>query len=245
MLKCLLFDLDDTLLINDMDTFSTHYFAAITARMQPLIAPELFAHALAAGTKAMWKNDGSQGTNAQVFERVFFGMVECDPQDILPIFDSFYLHEFESLQVYTQRDPAARRAVEWAFGRGLQVVVATQPLFPRSANEARLRWAGVGAEEFPYALITSYDVMRASKPNPLFFKDIMAKLGLQPHECCMVGDSLDADMPAGKLGLSTFWVQRDPARLHEQADVDGRGNLDDLVNWLESGGANGHNDNHH
>ncbi|MHB9032532.1 MAG: HAD family hydrolase [Anaerolineae bacterium] len=239
MLKCLLFDLDDTLLINDMDTFGPHYFASITARMKSLVPPDLFMRALMAGTRAMAKNDGSLGTNAQAFEDVFFGMVDRDRHEIMQAFDSFYEHEFWALQPLTQRDPAARRAVEWAFQNNLQVVIATQPMFPLRANEARLSWAGVGADEFHYAMITSFDTMRASKPHPLFFKDVLAKIKRNADECCMVGDSLEADMPARKFGLHTFWVQRDPARLAEKAAVDARGNLDDLVTWLKSGGCNG------
>ena len=55
----------------------------------------------------------------------------------------------------------------------------------------------------------------------------------------MVGDSLDADMPAGKLGFKTFWVQREPAPQPENVVVDGQVDLSDLLTWLESGGYNG------
>lgn len=239
MLKCLLLDLDDTLLVNDMDTFAPHYFEAISARFKRICSADLFMQALNQGTKAMWKNDGSRGTNAEVFKEVFFGRIEHKPEELMPIFDEFYQTAFDDLSIYTQRDPAARRVVEWARANHLQVVIATQPVFPPEAIQARLRWAGVGADEFPYALITSYDLMRASKPHPLYFQDILNKINLKAEECCMVGDSLDADMPAGKLGFKTFWVQRKPAPQPENVVVNGQGDLSDLLTWLESGGYNG------
>ena len=241
MLKCLLFDLDDTLLVNDMDTFAPHYFEAISARFKRVCSAELFMNALSQGTMAMWKNDGSQGTNAEVFKEVFFSRIERRPEELMSIFDEFYHTGFEALHIYTQRDPAARRVIEWACAHHLRVVIATQPLFPPEAIQARLRWAGVGAEEFPYALITSYDQMRASKPHPLYFQDILDRLNLKAEECCMVGDSLEADMPAGKLGFKTFWVQRKPAPQPEKIAVDGQGDLSDLLTWLEAGENNGNN----
>jgi FMN phosphatase YigB (HAD superfamily) len=241
VLKCLLLDLDDTLLVNDMDTFAPHYFEAISARFKHICSTDLFMQALNQGTRAMMKNDGSRGTNAEVFKEIFFNRIEHEPKELMPIFDEFYRTGFEDLRIYTQCDPAARHVVEWAQAHHLQLVIATQPLFPPEAIRARMRWAGVGADEFLYAFITSYDVMRSSKPHPNYFQDILNKLNLEAEECCMVGDSLDADMPAGRLGFKTFWVQRKPAPPPENVTVDGQGNLPDLLTWLESGGYNGHN----
>ncbi|MHB1355758.1 MAG: HAD family hydrolase [Anaerolineae bacterium] len=240
MLKCLLFDLDDTLLVNDMETFAPHYFEAISARFKHICSAELFMKALHQGTIAMWKNDGSHGTNEEVFKQVFFSRIEHNPDELMAIFDEFYRTGFKDLHIYTQRDPAARRVVEWAVAHQLQMVIATQPVFPPEAIRARLRWAGVGAEEFPYAMITTYDQMRATKPHPVYFQDILDRLSLKAEECCMVGDSLEADMPAGKLGFKTFWVQRRPLPQPENIRVDGQGDMSDLINWLETGGNNGH-----
>lgn len=240
MLKCLLFDLDDTLLINDMDTFAPHYFQAISTRFNHICSVDQFMIALNYGTMAMWKNDGIHGTNEEVFKQVFLKRIEHNPDELMAIFDDFYRTGFKDLHIYTQRDPAARRVVEWAVANKLQMVIATQPVFPPEAIRARLRWAGVGAEEFPYALITTYDQMRASKPHPCYFNDILGRLNLKAEECCMVGDSLEADMPAGRLGFKTFWVQRRPAPQPENVKVDGQGNMTDLLYWLEAGGNNGY-----
>jgi len=197
--------------------------------------------ALSQGTMAMWENSGSQGTNAEVFKKVFFNRIKHEPEELMSIFDEFYRTSFKALHIYTKRDPAARRVVEWACAHNLKMVIATQPVFPPEAIQARLRWAGVGAEEFPYALITSYDLMRATKPHPLYFQDILDRLSFKAEECCMVGDSLDADMPAGKLGFKTFWVQRKLASLSKNVTVDGQGDLTDLLAWLEAGGNDGCN----
>ena len=140
----LLLDLDDTLLINDMSVFMEPYFRALTQRMSPLIPMETFVPALLKGTHAMQANDGTDGTNAEVFEQVFFGQVDADPEAILPAFEAFYRNEFQTLATLTEPDPVASDLVAEARSQGLQVAITTQPLFPLIAIEARLAWAGVG-----------------------------------------------------------------------------------------------------
>lgn len=236
MFKCILFDLDDTLLMNDMETFAPPYYAALSTWMKPLIEPGLFMRALAAGISAMWNNDGSLGNNANVFNRIFFDQVGGNQRQILDAFDSFYSTEFLNLQRYTGCDPAARQVMEWVRTNDIRVVIATQPVFPLPANLARLRWADVPADEFDYELITSYDLMRASKPHRMYFEDILTSLHLTPQDCCMVGDSLETDIPARIYGFSTFWVQRNRNTPAQHVETDGKGSLEDLLIWLQDRG---------
>jgi HAD superfamily hydrolase (TIGR01549 family) len=182
----------------------------------------------------MMVNDGRR-PNAEAFAETFFPRLECQRETLLPVLDAFYAHEFEDLRVHTQADPWARPLVELAFRRGYQVAVATQPMFPRTAILARLRWANVDADDFPYAYITSYEVMGACKPHPHYFRTLLERLGRAPQECLMVGDSLDSDMPARAQGLRTFWVnRRNPQAEPGLADV--QGSLSDLYRLIESGG---------
>ena len=126
----------------------------------------------------------------------------------MPLFDDFYRREFETLESLTVPDPDARTLVELLFARGYQVAIATQPVFPREAILARLRWAGVGADEFAYSVITSYEDMRACKPHRRYFADLLEQLSRRPAECLMVGDTLEVDIPREDMGLKTFWVNR-------------------------------------
>lgn len=229
----LLLDLDDTLLINDMSVFMEPYFRALAQRMSPLIPMETFVPALLKGTHAMQANDGTDGTNAEVFEQVFFGQVDADPEAVLPAFEAFYRNEFQTLATLTEPDPVASDLVAEARSQGLQVAITTQPLFPLIAIEARLAWAGVGTDRYAYDMVTSYETMRACKPHPAFFSRVLAELGREPHECLMVGDSISSDMPAAKLGIKTFWIDR--ARGGSYDGADGRGSLSDLYHLLKSG----------
>lgn len=239
----MLFDLDGTLLINDMESFGPHYFKALLTKFRRLcprttgyLGPDqLFASALQIATRAMWLNDGSSGTNADVFWAEFFPRIGREPEELMPLFEEFYAHDFESLRKHTSRDPDAHPLVSLAFGRGYQVAIATQPMFPMAANLARLRWAGVSAEEFHYDYIASYETMTACKPHPRFFAELLERLGRVPQECLMVGDSLEADMPAGQLGLRTFWVNRWQRDEPPLPAYDAHGTLRDLIELIETG----------
>lgn len=235
-IRALLFDLDDTLLINDMEAFARPYFQALMMYMSKVCAARLFMEALQVGTQAMLDNNGQNGVNAQVFAEAFFPRLGRSEQEIMPHLESFYQNEFETLERYTERDPLAREVVSLAFARGYQVAVATQPIFPLTAIRARLRWAGVGDDLFPYDLITSYERMSACKPNPRYFSAVLQCLGRQPEECLMVGDSIEADMPAAQMGIKTFWVDRGRIAAPPTRVANAQGNLANLIQLIETGG---------
>lgn len=231
----MLFDLDDTLLINDMDAFVRPYLNMLLAKVQHECSPELFLWALEVATRAMFDNDGRDVTNAEVFRAEFFPRVDRAPEELIPLFDEFYAQDFESLREYTDVDLDARVLVELSFNQGFQVAIATQPIFPMAAIHARLRWAGVGAEEFDYDFIASYETMTACKPHPSYFATILERLGRSAEECLMVGDSPEADMRAAHLGLKTFWVNRDHVPRPGGMRCDAEGDLGDLVTLVETG----------
>jgi FMN phosphatase YigB (HAD superfamily) len=232
-IKALLLDLDDTLLINDMALFMEPYFRALATRLGSIIPVERLMPALFRGTRAMQENDGSNGTNAAIFAETFFELVDASPDVVMPAFEAFYQQEFHTLASLTEPDTMAASVVETGLSQSLQVAIATQPLFPLAAIQARLRWAGVGTDRYAYDLITSYEIMRACKPHRAFFGQVLETLAREPHECLMVGDSIISDMPARELGIRTFWVDRGRGESFDGADA--QGSLGDLHELMETG----------
>jgi FMN phosphatase YigB (HAD superfamily) len=201
-IRAVLFDLDGTLLSNDMDVFLPHYFRLLTARVAHLVPPEEFTTHLMQATQAMLANDGL-ATNEEVFAREFYPRVAPSREELEPIFQDFYANDFPALRQYTQRKPEARQVVQQAFDLGYDVAIATNPLFPATAVEQRLDWAGVAG--FPYRLVTTYENSRAAKPNLLYFEQILETLGHPAEAALVVGDE-NMDMVAAHLGCSTFLV---------------------------------------
>ncbi|HOB35556.1 MAG: HAD family hydrolase [Firmicutes bacterium] len=202
--KGVFFDLDGTLLPVDLEEFIARYIEALTAKVAPHVEPQRFRKALLESTAKMMNNDGSR-TNEEAFMEAFFARVDIEPRELVPVFEDFYRREYRLLGRGIQARPEARRAVELAAAGGAQVVLATNPLFPRMAVEVRLEWAGLDA--FPFRHITTYENSRYCKPNPGYYADILAATGLRGEECLMVGNDTLEDLAAAELGFDTFLLE--------------------------------------
>jgi FMN phosphatase YigB (HAD superfamily) len=230
-IRAVLFDLDGTLLDNDMNVFLPHYFEKLTARVAHILPPGEFMAHLMQATEHMMANDG-RATNEEVFAASFYPMAGHSRRELEPLFFEFYNNEYAELRAYTSRKPLARQVVQRAFDLGYDVVVATNPLFPASATQQRLEWAGVA--DFPYRLVTSYENSRAVKPNLLYFEQILEALGHPAEAAVVVGDE-DMDMVAAQLGCLTFLVPSPRTELSPTTpEPTFRGTLEDVGELLES-----------
>lgn len=213
-IQALLFDLDGTLLGNDMmDGFVPRYFELLAARMAPFVPPKKLVAGVMAGSDAIAANDGSR-TNEEAFAAVFYPFVGLPRETLEPHIAAFYAEDFPSLRVHTQRKPEARRVLETAFALGYRVVVATNPHFPATATHQRLAWAGVA--DLPFDKVTTYENSRFAKPNLGYFEEILAGLSCRPEQAMVIGDEA-MDMVAGELGCLTFLVPSPATRIEEIA----------------------------
>jgi HAD superfamily hydrolase (TIGR01549 family) len=234
LIKSILFDLDGTLLDSTMDTFLPKYLEALVLRMAHLVPPHRFVEQLMSSTRVMTGNTDPARTNRQVFMEDFFPKVGHPPEVLMPIFDEFYAHDFGQLRIYTRARPEARLIMGEVFAQDYTVVIATSPVFPLTAIEQRLKWAGV--RDFDYALITSYENMHACKPHLAYYREILDKIGCRAEECLMVGDSFEDDIaPAKRSGIRSFWVvDAKPDVTKRTLQPDWQGTLADFGRLIES-----------
>ena len=209
--KAILLDLDDTLLGNSMDEFAPSYFEALSRYMTREVPAGQLLEVLMRATYSMETARGGGPTNEETCAGVLYPGLGRERAELEPVFDRFYIEEFPKLRRLTRRRPLARPLVEWAFDAGLQVVIATHPVFPRAAVEERLAWAGVPVTDFSYALVTSYEEMTCGKAHAAYYGEIVRRLGRAPGECLMVGDDWERDILSGSVaGLYVYWItQRD------------------------------------
>jgi FMN phosphatase YigB (HAD superfamily) len=206
MLKAILLDLDDTLLVNPMSKFIPAYFEALTLHFQHLIPPERLVPGVGQAVKAMENNDGLL-TNEEVFAKTLCRAVDRCQSKMWPMLKAFFGQGYPKLASLTSPAAGARELVQTLFSNGVPTVVATNPFYPMTALEQRLEWANVPPSEFAYSLITGYEIMHWAKPHPAYYLEIATRLDLQPDECLMVGDDWARDMkPASQAGMSVFWI---------------------------------------
>ena len=230
VIRAVLFDLDDALLENNMDRFMKEYFPLLTPLMAHLVPPEKFISALLQATYAMIKNGDPAITNRQVFIDDFFPRVGRTEEEMMPLFDDFYAVQYNKLRSLTRPNPSARVAIQTAFDTGCDVVIATNPIFPETAIRQLMEWAGIS--DFPFKLITSYEVMHSTKPNSRYYSEILEHIGRSPDECIMVGDDWGNDIvPAMKASLQVFWVNTLTDSMNA-LDPSARGTLAEFKDWF-------------
>jgi HAD superfamily hydrolase (TIGR01662 family) len=234
MIQTVLLDLDDTLLDNDMERFLPPYFAALGQRMAGFVAPDTLVKMLLASTRVMVKNQDPTVTNQQAFDADFFPRLGLPEAQVRSIIHSFYEEDFPALKRYTHPRPQARSLVQALFDQEYEVVIATNPMFPRHAVEHRLEWAGV--LDFPFKLVTTYENSHFCKPNPRYYQEILDRLDSRPKEAIMIGDDFGNDIePAMQVGLHTYWITNGVS--DNGFPFPGlRGTLDDCLAWVQSGG---------
>ena len=179
MYKNFLFDLDGTLLPMDMKYFIELYVAAFCKCLAPVtkIESKPLMDSIWASVAQMARNDGDC-LNETVFWRTMNSRCKRDMRVFSDNFDSFY--------------------------RGGRIIVATNPIFPKSSTYTRIEWAGLNVNDFSY--ITTYDNSSACKPNLNYFEEVCSVCGIHPEESLMIGNDVDEDMISSRLGFDTFLV---------------------------------------
>ena len=200
--RCILFDLDGTLLPMDQEPFMRAYFGGLSRKLAPLgYDPKALIDGIWAGTAAMVENDGSR-TNEEAFWDTFCRQCRETARQDEPVFEAYYKQEFQQVKDACGFDPAAAQSVRALRAMGFRVALATNPIFPAVATHSRIRWTGLEPGDFE--LVTTYENSCHCKPNPDYYRDILNALGLAPEECLMVGNDVGEDMAAQALGMRVF-----------------------------------------
>ena len=113
----------------------------------------------------------------------------------------------------------------------MRVALATNPIFPATATQSRIRWAGLDPEDFE--LCTTYENIGFCKPNPAYYMEITRRLGVRPEECLMVGNDVTEDMVAAEIGMQVFLLT-DCLINRERKDISMylHGSFDQLIDLL-------------
>jgi FMN phosphatase YigB (HAD superfamily) len=231
MTHTLLFDLDDTLLDTNIDSFIPAYFQRLSEHMAPYVPSSIMLPSLLSATKLMMDSDDPSRTLEEVFDDDFYGRIGILKQDLVEVIEDFYDNVFPKLSLTTNPRPDAVPLIEWALSQGCRVAIATDPLFPRKATYHRLRWAGFDPEQFE--LVSAFENFHFSKTHAAYYAEMLGQLGWPEGPVLMIGNDRQRDLiPADRLGLKTYFIDEDSAS--SPGPEAGRGNLANFRPWLES-----------
>lgn len=231
----LLLDLDDTLLRNNIDSFLPAYLKLLGQHFDHRYPDGLMIRELLTATNQMITNQKPGSTLEEVFSQAFYPALGTTKEAMRSDLDTFYAQEYPMLSKLTEAQPGVVTTVESAFSRGYQIIIATNPLFPATAIEQRLEWAGLNPKKYPFTLITNYENMHFAKPHLAYFAEILAQQGWSGQPVVMVGNTFDDDiLPARKMGIATYhFVPGQPFTLAAADAYHASGDFEGLIPWLK------------
>lgn len=115
---------------------------------------------------------------------------------------NFYDREFPKCRPLTRPVRGAAAAIEALWNNGIPLALVTNPIWPRSVIEERLRWAGIDPGRFLW--ISHSGEMSHAKPSVEFYRECLRRSDCRAHQVMMIGDSERKDGPARELGICTI-----------------------------------------
>ena len=229
----LLIDLDDTLLPDSTERFLPEYLNALSDHLSNLAPQERVQNLLLMATYEAMKNNDPSVTIKQAFDENFYPNLGTTHDHLQNSLHDFYTNIHPSLSPILAPTPEVVDFMDNCLKNGFNIAIATNPIFPQIATYQRLRWAGLAPEDYPLALISTYENFHFSKPTPAYYMEFLAQLGWPDSPVVMVGDDPTMDiLPAKQIGLSTYWVTDDYTKI-SCANRHGAGPLKDFFSWLE------------
>jgi FMN phosphatase YigB (HAD superfamily) len=237
MVKAVLLDLDDTLILSQTNSFFLAYLRALGQYGSSIAAPEQFIGLLMASFVQALEMYDPASTLYERFMKRFSASVGKPEEELASLFDRFYTERYPDLCTTIRPQPLAADLLHWLFEHDYQVVVATNPGLPFVATRQRMQWGQIPPEEYPFALITTLDTMHFGKPRPEYYEEILLRMDVEANEAIMVGDDWENDMVgAAAVGLHTFWLTSNSTTLPDPSlPLDGQGSFEEFVRLAQGG----------
>ena len=199
MIKNILFDLDGTLLNMDQDKFLELYMLSLYnySKEEYKDVYELI-DLIKKGVYLMVNNNGKL-TNEEVFYNHFKSFHKDNTDALLKKYEEYYNSDFIITKESTSLKKVAPLLIKELKEKGYNLILATNPIFPRIATLNRIKWAGLDPNDFMY--ISTYENSHYSKPNIKYYEEILNKLNLNKEECLMIGNDTNEDYVITNLDI--------------------------------------------
>lgn len=230
-MNTVLFDLDGTLLSMDTKLFEKVYFQELCEYFKDILPRDKLISHIWESTLAMVNNTELR-TNEEVFYEEFGKNVGGNTNLFFEKFNEFYDTSFHKVKNFVKFEPSINDSVRILKEKGYTLVIATNPLFPQKAIHHRIRWAGFSPEDFSY--ISTFEKNHYCKPQLHYYKEILKDIKKEPQECLMVGNDVQEDLIASKLGIKTFLIKDNIIhRTDEDIEYDYCGSYNDFYKFVQ------------
>ncbi|KAB8027408.1 HAD family hydrolase [Fluviispira multicolorata] len=198
-----LLDMDGTLIDQPGALFHNLFAMGVLFRMRSFGSLSQLIKA-AQKTKKILLSPHSFATNEEAFFETLASELNTNRKKIERFMSKFFDSDYPFICLFLHSDPYARRLVDLLHASNRHITLATNAVFGRKEIELRLKASDLFLHDFD--LVTSWDVMKTTKPNTNFFDETLKKIGASPDSTVMIGNDPYYDLPAHTLGIQTLLV---------------------------------------
>lgn len=199
----ILLDMDGTLIGQPGALFHNLFILGILFRMRRFgSVSELIRAALK--TKQILLSPHTYNSNEDAFFETLAHELHSSRKRVERFMSKFFDSDYPFICLFLHREPYARRLIDLLHLTNRHITLATNAVFGRREIELRLKASDLFLHDFD--LVTSWDVMKVTKPHEDFFSETLKKIGASPENTIMIGNDPYYDLPAHKLGIQTLLV---------------------------------------
>jgi len=244
-IRALLFDLDDTLAVDEAVSHETFAHVAAVASSRFGVDAALFAHDAMRISRELWSEGECRpycrGIGISAFECLWGGFEgESVELTALRTWSRSYRKEVFAKALLAQKEDFPAEAPEVLAGEFSSTRRARQRLLPGArelisklapdyalamlTNGApdlqREKIAATGLEPFFKAIAVSGEY-GIGKPKPEIFHHLLGELGVTADEAIMVGNSLERDIAGARnAGIRSIWIRVPGSEEHDEVTPD-------------------------
>jgi FMN phosphatase YigB (HAD superfamily) len=198
-----LLDMDGTLISQPGALFHQLFTVFALARLAPLTDVRTLLRAVRA-TKAALLSQHDFASNRDAFFETLASELRVTRAKVERFAQRFFDSDYPFICLILGADESARRFIDLLHATGRHVTLATNAVFGRREIEFRLKASNLYLHDFDY--VTSWDVMKSTKPHRRFFEETLQIIGAKPESTVMIGNDPYYDLPAYQAGISTLLV---------------------------------------
>lgn len=198
-----LLDMDGTLIPQPGALFHQLFTVFAIARLAPLADFKTLLRAVRV-TKNMLLSQHHFASNRDAFFETLATELRVKRTRVERFAQKFFDADYPFICLILGTDESARRLLDLLHATGRHVTLATNAVFGRREIELRLKASNLYLHDFDY--VTSWDVMKSTKPHQDFFRETLKVIGATPESTVMIGNDPYYDLPAYKMGIQTLLV---------------------------------------
>ncbi len=198
-----LVDMDGTLIQQPGPVFFNLFAFGVLYRMREFgTIPELIR--AASKTKQILLSPHEFPSNEEAFFETLAKELHTSKDKIKIFMQKFFDSEYPFICLSLKTQPYARELVDILRMTGRHITLATNPVFGKREIEMRLKASQLFLHDFDH--VTSWDMMKTTKPQKEFFHSTLNEIGAKPQNTVMIGNDPYYDLPAHKVGIQTLLV---------------------------------------